>query len=237
MDSAGYVSLTRQAGLMSEMRVIANNLANMTTNGYKAERLVYSEFIGDRGTQGASISSGHGNVRASDFSQGSVFQSGATLDLAIEGEGFFRVATPDGDRLTRAGAFGLSADGLLVDARGNAVLDEGGAPIPLPANGGLIEVGADGTISVGGQILSKIGIWSDGEDRALERRDGVGFLPPAIAQPVEATVLQGFIERSNVDPVSQIARMIEVQRAYELGQSILDREDERIRNTVRDVSK
>lgn len=237
MDTAGYLNLGRQAGLLREMRTVANNIANMSTNGYRAERVLYSEYVKDRGTDHASASLGHGNVRASDFAQGALRQTGGTLDIAIEGEGFFRLRTPEGEVLSRQSSFSLSADGTVVDMLGSQLLDEGGAPIALPAGAGQPSIGPDGTISVGGDVLARIGVWSVDDPSALVRRDGVRFALPPNATPTEAGVMQGFVEMSNVDPVTQISRMIEVQRAYELTQSLMEREDERIRSTMREIGK
>lgn len=237
MDTAGYLNLGRQAGLLREMRTVANNIANMSTNGYRAERVLYSEYVKDRGTDHASASLGHGNVRASDFSQGALRQTGGALDIAIEGEGFFRLRTPEGEVLSRQSSFSLSADGTVVDMLGSQLLDEGGAPIALPNGAGQPSIGPDGTISIGGDVLARIGVWAVDDPSALVRRDGVRFAVPETAVPTEAGVMQGFVEMSNVDPVTQISRMIEVQRAYELTQSLMEREDERIRSTMREIGK
>ena len=238
METAGYISLGRQSGLMREMQTVANNLANMSTGGYRAERVVYSEFIGDRGTTSASFSLGHGNVRASDFAQGALRQTGGALDVAIEGEGFFRLSTPDGGEvLSRQSSYSLSPDGSVVDATGSRLLDEGGAPIVIPTGAGAPSIGPDGTISILGAPLAKIGVWSVGSPSSMTRIDGVRFTAPDDVTPADARVMQGFVEASNVDPVRQISRMIEVQRAYELMQSLMERDDERIRGTIREIGK
>lgn len=104
MDNTGYITLTRQSGLMREMQVIANNIANSATTGYRQEGLVFSEYVqAMRG--GPSLSMGHGNVRETSFVQGALTQTGGTYDFAIEGDGFFLIQTPEGERVTRAGQF------------------------------------------------------------------------------------------------------------------------------------
>ena len=237
METAGYIGLGRQSGLLREMQTVANNLANMSTSGYRAERVLYSEFVGDRGSDDASFSLGHGNVRASDFSQGALRQTGGALDIAIEGEGFFRLGTPEGDVLTRQSSFALAPDGTVVDASGSTLLDEGGAPIVIPQGVGAPAIGPDGTISIAGAPLAKIGVWAVETPSAMTRIDGVRFETTEAATPAEARVMQGFVEASNVEPVAQITRMIEVQRAYELMQSLMERDDERIRGTIREIGK
>ena len=232
MDNAIYAALTRQSGLMREMRTVANNMANSATTGFRREGVVFSEHmtpLGD-GTETLSMANAHG--REVDLTPGSLTMTGGRFDLALEREGFFMVQTPQGNRLTRAGAFMLSAEGELVNADGYRVLDEGQAPIALPPGARSIGVGADGTISADGQPVGRVGVF-DQPDRTLLRHEGGTLFSAEGAEAApDAVVRQGFLEESNVNPVLEIARMIEVQRAYELGQSFLDGEDGRIRAVI-----
>lgn len=238
MDSAAFVTLNRQAGLLKEMETVANNIANMATNGYRREAVVFSEFVVDTGHGDASLSMAHANARMSDMEQGALMQTNGTFDFAIEGPGFFLVATPEGDRLTRAGSFTPSPDGVLVAPDGATLMDAGGAPIFVPADATRISLGADGTLSADGNPVAQIGLWAPADPLALTRSEGVRFDPGGAPVPTgEAKILQGFVERSNVDPVSELTRMIEVQRAYELGRTFLDREDERVRSTIRTIGQ
>lgn len=238
MDNASHTALVRQSGLLKEFRTVAQNMANMATTGYRREGLIFSEFVKDLGAEHPSLSLANGNVRSSDFSQGALFQTGGTFDLAIEGSGFFLVATPDGDQLTRAGAFTPSENGTLVAPDGAALLDAGGAQIFIPIDARVIAVGADGTLSADGAPVAQIGVWQPEDRLSVSRTDGVRFDPAGnVSLEENARVLQGFLEKSNVDPVQEMSRMIEVQRAYELGQSLLDREDERIRSTIRTIGQ
>ncbi|MEO0944875.1 MAG: flagellar hook-basal body complex protein [Pseudomonadota bacterium] len=238
MDNAGFVALNRQAGLLKELETVAQNIANMSTDGYRREGVVFSEFVVSGGRDSESISMGYANGRASDLAQGALRQTNGTFDLAIEGPGFFLVGTPDGDRLTRAGAFTPSAEGLLVAPDGATLLDAGGAPVFVPGDAAQIAVGADGTVSADGNPIAQIGLWEAADPLAMTRDKGVRFDPGGVPVPVEdGRILQGFVERSNVDPVRELTRMIEVQRAYELGQTFLDREDERVRSAVRTMGQ
>ncbi|MFT6676192.1 MAG: flagellar basal-body rod protein FlgF [Sulfitobacter sp.] len=235
MENAGYTTLSRQSGLAREMQIVANNIANMATTGFRAEGLIFSEFVKPL-EQDASLSMGQGNLRQTSFVQGALTKTGGTFDLAIEGDGYFLIQTPAGERLTRAGAFSPSAEGDLVTPDGFPVLDAGGAPIFAPP-GVVIAISPDGTISAGGTPLGQIGIVRPVEANSMIREDGVMFDAQSGFEPAEtARVLQGFIENSNVNAVGQLARMIEVQRAYELGQSFLETEDERIRSALKSLS-
>lgn len=238
MDSAGYVTLNRQAGLLKQLETVAQNIANMSTNGYRREGVVFSEFVVNSGRGHDSISMANANAHVTDMSQGALAQTNGAFDLAIEGPGFFLVATPDGDQLTRAGSFTPSPEGLLVAPDGASLLDAGGAPIFVPADASNIAIGADGTMSADGNPLAQIGLWQPADPLTLTRAQGVRFDPGEPPIPVEnGRVLQGFVERSNVDPVSELTRMIEVQRAYELGRTFLDREDERVRSAIKTIGQ
>ncbi|KGM49761.1 flagellar hook-basal body complex protein [Pseudooceanicola atlanticus] len=237
MDNTGYTTLTRQTGLMKEMQIVANNIANAATTGYRQEGLVFSEYV-QRVADGPSVSMATANVRRTSMMQGALTQTGNRFDFAIEGDGFFLIETPQGERLTRAGSFSASANGDLVTNDGFRVLDSGGAPVFVPAGAGDISAAADGTLSVDGQPLAQIGIVRPIDPNGMTREDGVMFEADAGFEPVEnPRVVQGFIESSNVDPISQIARMIQVQRAYEMGQSFLDAENERVRNAMKTFMK
>lgn len=233
MDNAIYTTLTRQSGLLREMQVVANNIANTATTGFRQEGLIFAEHVQKAG-EGSSLSMAAANVRQTSMLQGTLTRTGGTLDLAIEGEGFFLVETPSGERLTRAGSFSPDAAGDLVTNDGFRVLDAGGAPIFVPPDATDLSIAADGTMSTNGRPIAQIGLYRPLDPVGMTREDGVMFRAEGGVEPAEGgRVLQGFLEGSNVDPVSQIARMIEVQRAYEMGQSFLQSEDERVRNAMR----
>ena len=232
MESSTYISLSRQSGLMNEMRIVANNIANAATTGYRQQGVMFSEFVRSAPGQ-ASLSMSRAQVRDTSFEQGTLTQTNSSFDFAIEGDGFFLIETPNGERLTRAGSFSPDANGELVTPQGYRLLDAGGAPVFAPP-GAKIAVASDGTLSADGQPQGQIGIYMPTDPMALTRQGGVMFESPGGVEPAEgARMIQGFLESSNVDPILQVARMIEVQRAYEMGQSFLEAEDQRIRNAVK----
>ncbi|MFN4102679.1 MAG: flagellar basal body rod C-terminal domain-containing protein, partial [Pararhodobacter sp.] len=131
------------------------------------------------------------------------------------------------------GAFTPSAEGELMNSDGHRLLDEGGGPIIIPAGASAVAVGQDGTLSANGVQFGRIGVFAPPEGDDPLRQGGTLFSIAGAPEPVEtATIRQGFLEESNVDPVFEITRMIEVQRNYELGQSFLEREDQRIRAAI-----
>ena len=233
MDNTIYATLARQSGLMAEMQVVANNIANASTNGFRREGVTFDEHIARLGRGDESLSMAAAEGRRIDPTQGELTQTGGVLDLAIQGDGYFQVQTANGPRLTRAGGFGTDAAGNLVTPDGFPVLDLGGAPVFVPPDVTDFSVGRDGTVSAGGQVLGQIGLVVPADPNRLERRGGNLFEAVGGSIPVEnAQILQGFTEGSNVEPMREIARMMAVQHAYEAGQRFLENEDERIRSVI-----
>lgn len=237
MDNAGYVGLQRQAGLLRELSSIANNIANADTAGYRRESVIFAEHIKALEQGDPSISMATLDHRYVDFRQGEIRQTSGALDFAIEGDGFFLIETENGPRLSRAGAFRLNESGEIINAEGRRVLDESGGAITVPAGARQIAAGANGTISADGQPVGRLGVVTaapaylvrEGENLFRAER---GY--EAVANP---HVSQFAIEGSNVSPVVEISHLIEVQRAYESGAKFLSDEHERIRNTVRELSR
>lgn len=238
MDNASYTTLTRQSGLLREIQVLANNIANISTTGFRREGLIFSEYVQQLDRQEAPLSMAAANAHQTYLTQGTMSMTGGQLDLAIEGDGFFLIETPQGERLTRAGHFATNAAGEMVTPDGHRLLDIGGAPVFVPAEAGNVAIARDGTISADGQPLGQIGLVQPEDPHQIRRATGVLHEATGPLGPVpEAILYQGFLEDSNVNPISEMARMIEVQRAYEAGQKFLDREDERIRNVVTTLSR
>lgn len=237
MKNAVYTTLTRQSGLMREMQVIANNIANMSTKGFRQQGVVFSEFVRETG-DAPSLSMAEANTVNTSLLRGDLTETGNALDLGIEGEGFFLIDTEQGLRLTRAGSFSLSDAGEVVTPQGDRVLDVSQAPILLPGGMEGVSIAPDGTISRDGQVVSQVGLFRPVDDTGLKREDGVMFdAPEGIEPEPDGRMRQGFVEGSNVDPILQIARMIEVQRSYEMGQKFLEREDNRVRDAMQSLTR
>ncbi|MFV0512272.1 MAG: flagellar hook-basal body complex protein [Jhaorihella sp.] len=236
METTGYATLSRQSGLVREMRLVANNIANAATTGYRQEGLVFSEFIRTASGQ-PSLSMAGARIGNTSMQQGALSRTGGAFDLAIEGDGFFVVETAAGIRLTRAGSFSPNAEGELVTMNGHRVLDTGGAAVFVPPDAADLSVAADGTISTAGRAIGQIGLVLPSGHSALVREDGVMFRADGTEPAPQARIVQGFLEGSNVNAIDQVARMVEIQRAYELGQSFLETEDQRIRDAVRTLMR
>lgn len=238
MDNTIYATLTRQSGLMREMNMVANNIANANTTGFRREGVVFSEYLVSLDRSGETLSMANGRGRMVDLRPGAMTMTNGNYDVAIDGDGFLMVQTPQGSRLTRAGAFMTNAEGELVNPDGYALLDDGQAPIVVPAGARSVGIATDGTISADGNPIGRIGVFAAPDLSRLRHEAGTLFDPGGEVEPLENPVLrQGFLEESNVDPVQEIARMIEVQRAYELGQNFLDQEDQRIRAAITSLTR
>ena len=237
MSNAIYTMLGRQQGLMQEMQVVANNLANASTTGYKSDRAIFGEFLVSTGSQSSSLSMGTLAGHNFAMEQGALRITGGELDLAIQGDGFFVIDTPQGQRLTRAGHFQLSSNGQIVDMNGNALLGAGGSPVSIPQNASQIMVSADGTLSVSsGDAVppEEVGTLGVVVPNGVMQRDSNSYFsaPEGYANAENTEIVQGALEQSNVSPVLEVARMIEVQRAYEAGQTLFEREDQRISQII-----
>ena len=167
MDNPLYVQMTRQSGLLKEIDMIAGNLANMNTTGYRREGLVFSEYVQATSDELGSLSMTAARARFADDAQGPISQTNSPFDLAIEGDGFFQVQTNNGPRLTRAGSFTVSPEGALVTLHGYPVLDKGGAPIQLPPGLERFSVAPDGAVEADGVAIAQIGLVAPQEPQML----------------------------------------------------------------------
>ena len=238
MDNALYVGLSRQILLRREMDIIANNIANMDTTGFKVESLMQKTDPAEPavtlgGPRPVKFVAADGVAR--DFSQGALGTTGAPLDMAIEGQGFFQIQTPTGPRFSRDGRFTTDPTGRLVTQAGAAVLDAGGGEILIDAEKGQVAIGGDGVISQGAEQVGKIGVFSFANLGALEKTGDNLYRNASNLQPqpaAEARVRQGMLEGSNVKSILEITRMVEVSRAYEQTAKMMDSEADLSRRAV-----
>ena len=220
MDNAALISLSYQVAAYRSMEVIANNLANLSTPAYKRESVKFEQLVQQvqpadaaSGPQTLSFVRDAGVVR--DASEGRFDTTGAPYDLAISGKGYFVVQTAGGERYTRNGHFTLNADGVIVTGEGDPLLSDGG-PVTIAVDDGDITIGADGTVSGKQGQIAKLRLVDFADERALRKTGASLYTTSQAAVPAtEAKLSQGMLESSNVQPVLEISRMIEVMRAYE----------------------
>lgn len=242
MDNALYVGLSRQMTLRREMDIVANNIANADTTGFKVESLLVEtepmapavtaqgprpvKFVLDRGV-------------GRDFRQGALRMTGGTFDLGIEGDGFFKVSTAEGEQYTRDGRFRLDDAGKLVTQDGLAVMGDGGELVIDPKKG-PVTIAPDGTVSQGEEIVGKVGVARFDQLSVLEKVGDNLYRNTSNDQPQaapDARVKQGMLEGSNVKPITEITRMIEVTRAYESMAKMMDANAELSRRSIERMGK
>ena len=232
MKNPALVAVSRQNVLQRQMDVIADNLANAQTTGFKAETLSFAEHLHKK-TNPNEVSFVKIKAHKKDFSQGSLHYTSNQTDMAIQGDGFFKIQHPDGIRYTRAGAFQMSPTGQLVNLEGYPVLDAGNGPVNLPPNVTSFQVSASGEVITPNGVAGKIGLAKFEDSQKLERVGGNLYKTDAQPQNADkAFIIQGAIEESNVKPVLVITEMIEVLRNYQTTQQLIDEESERRKGVI-----
>ena len=251
MEATSYVALSRQTGLRRQLDVVANNLANMNTSGFKGEKMMFTEYLNKSEGGGRPVFEKVAYVRdiatIRDFSKGPLESTGNPLDFGVAGEGFFTVKTDLGDRYTRNGRFQLDQGGQLVNHQGFPVLAEGGEPIFFAPGDSDITVSEDGTISTENGALGKLSLITFNNLQNLRpgagglfsldtqySDDTLGNIPQQIEKP---KIKQGMLEGSNVMPIIEMSKMINVHRTYDSVKSLIEREDDRMLQMVRSLAK
>lgn len=238
MDNALYVGLSRQMVLRRQLDIVANNIANTDTAGFKVESLLEKTNPAEpaytlQGPRPVKFVGEDGVVR--DFGQGALRGTGAPLDLAIEGQGFFQVQAPDGPRYTRDGNFRLDDNGVLVTPGGYPVLDDGGGSITLDPTLGKVTISQDGTVTQGTTRVAKLAAVNFQTLGTLEKTGDNLYRNTSNQQPTpveNAKIRQGMLEGSNVNPILEISKMIEISRAYEQMAKIMDSNSELSKSAV-----
>ncbi|MBL0173481.1 MAG: flagellar hook basal-body protein [Gemmatimonadaceae bacterium] len=213
--------------LERRQQVLSNNLANASTRGFKAET-AFARMMGDAMAT---------TDTALDLTPGTLNETHNALDLAIEGDGFFVTQTPAGERLVRNGSFRLDGDRRLVDAHGSPVLGDDG-PITLPL--GVAEIDESGLVKVNGKPVQRLRVERVADGTQLKHEGGTQFVPDASRQsvpPTQRLVRQGFVEESNVNPMSAMTAMIEVLHRYGAAQKTLSTIDAVRGIAVTDLAK
>lgn len=254
MQDSGYSATFGALTQQYRMDIIANNLANVNTTGFKADKLAFRDTFTryahdllnpNKSVQeqvpwprGFVLAQSRIAERVIDFSQGNMKSTGNPLDFAIAGDGFFRIQTPEGEMLTRQGAFHRSSDGYIVDAHGNQLLGEGG-PLQLPEEGTVVVDGSGG-LSVNGEQIDSISLVTV-EDLAVLEKIGHSMLrirPDANAQVIaaeDASIEQGFVEAANIEVVTEMVNMIETMRAFEAYQKMITSTFEQDKKAINEV--
>lgn len=244
MDIPGYIALSRLIAQQRSMEVIANNVANAETPGFKGSQMLFAEHVYRQ--TGDGVAPGGREVaftedRATWRSQepGALQHTGNPFDVALSGDGFFVVRTPRGDRYTRAGRFSLSQTGGLVDVSGNAVVGADGRPIVLAPSDTRIEIGGDGSIRSENGPIGRMRVVSFAAPQKLmaegDRLFAAGESQAAPQDVQRPGVVQGAFEGSNVRSVVEMTRLMTETREFQFTAQFVERESQRLTNAIQRI--
>lgn len=225
METTSMLTLSLTTALRHQMDVIAHNIANANTTAFKSERVLFNTYLQD--VDGKKIAFVDDAVVLRNMAEGPIEVTGNPLDLAIRGDAYFQVDTPDGERFTRGGHFALDADGALVTTDGYPVLADDGFPILTIPGDSTITINSDGSVTSETGDIGRLGLVTFADARALIYQGGGFYATDATPLPAaDAEIIQGSLEGSNVVPIIEMTRMISLLRSYQAAQSLADRQDE-----------
>ncbi|SCA57885.1 Flagellar basal-body rod protein FlgF [Candidatus Terasakiella magnetica] len=237
MENSLLIALSRQTTLKREMASVANNIANMNTHAYKRESMMFDDYLmrskGGDAIMGDKLMFVRDVSQYRDMSEGSLEETGNPLDVAVHGEGFFVVETEGGNRYTRNGHFQLNDEGVVVTSDGNPVLTEDGEQIQTNPTDTRIEISRTGQIYTDAGEIGKLGIVQFENPQFMKKVSNTLYSSADAGTQVEMPhVIQGKLELSNVQPIIEMTRMIEVHRSYEKAKNLVTKEDERMRKAL-----
>ncbi len=242
METSTLIALSRQSGVRRQLDIVANNIANMNTTGFKGEKMMFVQhLVKSRGGQrllGPKLAFTRDIATMLDTSDGPMEKTGNPLDLGINGEGYFVLQTENGERYTRNGRFQLDDGGQLVNQNGDPLLSTANQPFFLSPEDTEIVISRDGTVSTNNGDLGRIRLVSFENPQKLKRSADGLFNSEERPTDVESPEInQGMLEGSNVKPIFEMAKMISIHRSYDGIRDFIKREDERMRNMVRELAK
>jgi len=238
METTSYIALSRQGALRREMDVIAHNIANMNSTAYKGEKMMFVEHLmksrDDLSFIPRKLSFTRDVAQYRNLSEGPIKSTGNSLDVAIRGEGYFVVQRQDGtEAYTRNGSFTMDASGQLVTQSGDPVMTSGDAPIFFSPQDTNISIASDGTVSTNNGQIGKLRVVRFDDQQNLRAEQGSLLTTDQAPQDVERPhVIQGSLEGSNIQPVLEMARMIDVQRSYDSIRNFIETEDSRQKKMI-----
>ncbi len=238
MDASLYVATAGQRVLKKQLAIVANNIANSNTVGFRAESVEFRSLVSSKASQSTSFPAIGGLQPSLD--QGAVTETGNPLDIALSGKGWFGISTPNGVAYTRDGRMQISPFGELQSLEGFSVLDASEAPILLNTSAGPPEIQKDGRIVMNGRIVGNIGVFDIDKQNLMSRYTNSAFLAttPGVPIPIgdQTIISQGYLESSNVNPMKELTRLIAITRNFESVSAVIDRADKTISKSVNELA-
>ncbi|OFW84133.1 MAG: flagellar basal-body rod protein FlgF [Alphaproteobacteria bacterium GWF2_58_20] len=223
MENASIAILSTQAALMRQLDVTANNMANMTTPAYKRQKLLFREYVLQNTPEAEPIKVALDYATTLDMTQGALTRTGNLLDIALDGKGFFSVQGTDGKLYSRAGNLSLNSTHQLVDMSGAPVLNEGGQPITIPEGENALTIASNGSIAGSTGEIGRIGLFEFTNEETVIPVGATHYtsdIPPVSA--TETKVVQGAVENSNIEPITEMTSILNMQRQYQDNQKIIE---------------
>jgi len=242
MESSSIIAMTRQDVLGRQLDVLANNISNMNTSGFKGEKVMFVEHLtrsrGGESILGEKVAYVRDIATLRDTRDGPIAETGNPLDVAIAGEGYLVVKTELGERYTRNGHFRLDEAGQLVTQSGDPVLSTNGQPFFFGPQDTEISISLDGTVSTNNGPLGKLRLISIENQQQMRQVGNNLFAADGDVEDVkDPRLVQNSLESSNIQPIMEMSRLINTQRSYDSVRKFIDREDERMRNMIRDLMR
>lgn len=237
MESTGLILLSQQTALQRQVEVLANNIANANTTGFKNQRMLFQtqpmatqfddtlHFVIDRATM-------------RDTTTGPMVRTGNELDFALQGAGYFAVRTKQGTQYTRAGSFGLNNDGDVVTQEGDAVLSADGQALNIPQDANQISLDATGRLLTDKGEVGRLKVVTFKQEQAMQETGNSLYKTNEAGQDATDTrVVQGAIEQSNVRPVIEMTQLTQAVRAYQQTANMIQSEHDRLRSAIRTLGR
>lgn len=241
MENPLYIGLSRQVALRRQLEVVANNIANMNTAGFRAERMLFEAAMEPGGRKPTDrVAFTLDRATYTDLRSGSLSPTGNPYDVALDGDGWLQVRTPDGVRYTRDGRMRRDTEGQLVNANGYPYLDASQQPIVIPQDRSTLTIGTDGLVSADNQMLTRLNIVRFADPNGLQQAGDVLFqtLPGVEPQAAPDTrVLQGNVEQSNVQGIGEVTRMMELTRDYQSVSRMVEEGQDLLRSAINRLGK
>lgn len=240
MDNINYIALSRQMALWKQMDTVSNNMANMNTAGFKQDDTLFTSYLVQTpeaqgiGNTPLYFTEDYGTFQ--NFAAGAFEETGNTFDVAIQGDAFFCLETPAGEMYTRKGQFSLNADGALVTNDGALVLSENNEPLFFAPTEKEVTITESGDVMTENGVIGRLKLAHFADNQKLLKVAGTMFENVAgntmTVGSDNVRLAQGKIEKSNVNPIEEMTKLIKVQRSYEYVQQMIDNEHDRLSNTI-----
>ena len=239
MDNTKYIALSRQMALWKQMNVVSNNVANMNTTGFKQEGTVFSTFVAQtmnaQGMGKEPVYFTQDLATYTDFLEGALVTTGNTFDVALQGDGFFAIETDNGVAYTRKGNFTLDRNGMIVTTDGYPVLSQNNEPLFIAPTEKEVLISEDGSVATENGVIGRLNVVKFADNQKLIKRADTMFdnvEGNLVSTADDVRVVQRSLEKSNVNSIEEMTKLIQLQRSYEFVQQMIDEEHDRISNTI-----